>query len=1029
MTITEISLKKPVTVLMVMATIFVLGYIASSQIPLEFLPETTGPNFWVLFPYPNATPAEVEKAIAVPAEELLSTVPGLTSVDATAGRDRCSLTLEFNWDTDMDYAYLEVKDRLDRLKADLPKECWQYMIWRFSSNDIPIMWAGLDWEGSSDALYDLADSRLKPAIERIDGVGSVTVWGQESRRIFIDIDQDRLKNHGVNLYELVLGLERYNFNISSGEITAGGSRYLVRAVNEYRSIDDIREIPVGRRGLKLADLADVRYDYPEAVFLIRMDGNQSIVLELKKESRANTVEVCRKVREALEAFTLSGDFPGLSSSIIFDQSEYILNSFAGLRDAGVIGSILAVLVLIYFLRRLRITLIIAFAIPVSVLVAVTVMYFIGVSLNVVSMVGLMLAVGMLVDNSIVVSENVFRLRESGESWYDAARDGSRQVSMAIMASTLTTIIVFLPLIFMKLGMARIYMREVGIPISLALLASLLIALTFIPLVSTRILKGSSAPTPMAIQRAGRRYADVLRWSIDHKLNVILLMVFLGFLTWKIPVAGTMEKKQGENADPRQIMIEMRMVGSFDVGRAVGAFEEIEAALAGETAALDIAHILCMTAPFRDLGRVNIYMTDAEVETITTMEAIDRVEALLPDLPGISFTVRKEVGMSGGEASDESLLVRGYDPEVLAALAERVRRRLGPIESITNLSTDVDVGKDEIEISVDRELVEKYGVPPLVAAQTVAFGLRGYQLHRLKGDEREIDVNVRLEKADRENVEKLKDLQLTGRTGQQVPLGVLADFRTVPGLRAIRRSEGKRYITVKWEPARGELADKAPSETKRKIEAALEGFVLPEGYTIEFGQGFVDIEEMKKTFIQAFLLSVLLIYFLLGGLFESYIQPLAILVSVPLAFVGSLWILYATGTPLDVAAYIGFILLIGIVVNNAIVIVDHINILRKSGMPRREAIIQGGRDRFRPVLMTAITTILGLLPLAWGSSSVGGIIMFASMGRAVIGGLITSTILTLLMVPVFYALFDDLVVWGHSLLGKPKQMEIADAQES
>ena len=413
MTLPDLALRRPVTMLMVYATLCILGGVAVHKIPLEFLPVLQGPHFWIQIPYRNATPAEIEKTITIPAEELLRTVPNLSAVHSISQGNSCSLHLVFDWGTDMDFAYLDVKDRLDRLEEQLPRESQEYYIWRFSSSDMEVLFLSFTWDGPVEELYEIVNDRVKPRLQRVEGVGSVAVWGHEPKKVFIDLDQDLLKAYGISIYDLVLRLERNSFNLASGEVLQGKRRYLVRSANEYRSLEDLRNFRVNQKGLRLKDVARVGYGYPEEMFITRMDGKGAVMVGIKKESGANTVEICRAVKQELDRLLEQPGYTRLKGSVIFDQSRFILNSFRDLRNAGLWGGFFAVCVLYFFLRRAFATAVVAVAIPISIMGAVTVMFFCGMTLNVISMVGLMLGVGMLVDNSIVVSENIYRLRDEG----------------------------------------------------------------------------------------------------------------------------------------------------------------------------------------------------------------------------------------------------------------------------------------------------------------------------------------------------------------------------------------------------------------------------------------------------------------------------------------------------------------------------------------------------------------------------------------------------------------------------------------
>ena len=1000
MSLPELALRRPVTLLMVYVTLFVLGGLAVRKIPLEFLPNMDGPHFWIQIPYRNATPAEVEKTISIPAEALLKTVPKLSRVDSISQGSASSLHLEFDWGTDMDYAYLEVKDRLDRLRDQLPRESQEHFIWRFSSADMEILFLSFTWDGSDEDLYEIVEERVKPRLQRVDGVGSVTVWGQEPKKVFIDVDQDLLKAYGLSLYELVLRLEREHFNLAAGDVREGRTRYLVRSANEYRSLEDLNNFRINRDGLRLRDVADVRYGYPERTSVTRMDGKSAVMAGVKRESNANTVEVCRAVKEEMERLLAEPAYARLRGSVIFDQSRFILDSFRDLRNAGLWGGFFAVGVLYFFLRRVPATAVVAVAIPVSMMAAVTVMFFSGMTLNVISMVGLMLAVGMLVDNSIVVSENIFRLREEGRETKEASRTGGRQVATAILASTLTTIIVFLPMIFMEMGVMKVYTREVGIAISLSLVASLLVALTFIPLVASRLPRQRRKPSRM-LEALTAAYRRRLKWVLCHRGRVFCLLLGLIVLTVLGPVSKVPQK--GESAgDIRSVLVDLRIRGVQDREALLGPLEDIERVLLAKRDELDIKHILSRSGYMAGRHRINVFLNDDGDGRLTTHEARKRILDVLPPIPDVEYRIPEQGGPRQAAEDEVGILLKGDDPRRLEAIAGGLMERLRRIDGILQVDSDSDPGPQEIHVKVDRSLAKRHRVSPMAAAQTVAFGLRGYSLKKMKTDEREIDVRIQLKKEDQADVSRLEDLQLLTEDGQLIPLSVVARFIESPGQEIIRRSEGKRTVAV-----RARTSGQALGILKKEVENVLGSLALPPGYSAELGRSMIDLDKTKKAFLSALILSVLLIYFLLGSLFESYTHPFAILVSVPLALIGSYWVMYLTGSAMDVAAFIGLILMVGIVVNNAIVIVDHMNRIRRSGMNREEAILKAGEDRIRPVLMTAATTILGLMPLAFGGSGLGGVVMFAPLGKAVMGGLALSTLLTLFVVPLFYTFVEDL----------------------
>jgi len=1004
MSLSELALRRPVTMLMVYATLLVLGVIAYIGMPREFLPILTGPHFWIQIPYRNATPTEVEKTIAIPAEELLQTVPKLSRVKTVSQNSFCSILLEFDWGADMDYAYLDVKDRLDRLKDQLPRESRDYAIWRFSSNDIEVMFLGFSWEGPVEELYTLAEGRIKTRLQRIEGVGSVSVWGHEPKKVYINLDQDLLKGYGVSLYELVLRLERNNFTLGSGEVLEGGTRYLVRALNEFRSLEDLENFRINNKGLRLKDVAMVRYGYPEQVMITRMDGRASISVGIKKESGANTVEVCETVRAEMELLTAGPILSEIHYTVIFDQAEFIMNSFRDLRNAGLWGGIFAVLVLYFFLRRALATMVVAVAIPISIVVAVIVMYFCNMTMNVVSMVGLMLGVGMLVDNSIVVSENIFRLRDKGMSPLEASEKGSREVALAILASTLTTVIVFLPMIFMDMGMLKVYTREVGVAISLSLVASLFVALTFIPLVSSRLPRRRRAGTKnQLVGRLVAHYGWGLRWALKNRSRVVSLLIVLIVLTILVPVRLVPQKGE-PTGDVRRVLLDVVTRGVQDQERLKEAVAEVESTLFAHQEELEVDHIFTQSGHAPDRARVHVFLREDDKTLLTTEEAEERILEQMPLIPDVTFNVPEHKSLEGGSENDVNVLFTGENPLVLERIAREMVEKLKGTEGILRAETDIEPGFDEIQVTVDRSLADKNKVNPMIAAQTIGFGLRGYPMKNMKEKDKEVEVIIQLEEEDRKDLSKLKELQLITEDGRLIPLGTAAYFREAPGQKMIHRSEGRRTVKV-----RATTSGAALSIVKKRVEGVLGSLRLPPGYRSELGRDLLDLEATQQAFRSAILLSIILIYFLLGALFESYIHPFTILVSVPLALMGSYWVMFFTGSTMDVTAYIGLILMVGIVVNNAIVIMDHMNQLRRSGMEREEAILKAGEDRVRPVLMTATTTILGLFPLAFGGVGIGGAGMFASLGKAVVGGLAISTLLTLFVVPVFYTFMEDAAI--------------------
>jgi len=995
-----LSLRRPITVLMVFAAVFVLGVVAIYRMRLEFLPDISRPVLSVSAAYPNATPSEVEKVIAIPVEDELRTVRHLHEIRSISYRDRCSLRLEFAWKTDMGLAFLEVKDRLDRLEADMPDEVSEFYIWKMRSTDFPVLWMNLSWDDPMEELYDLAERRVVPALERLEGVARVDLWGKESKKIYVDMDQERLKLHNIAPYQLIATLREHNLNLSSGKVVENETEYFLRSINEYSSIEEIESVIVGPNALRLKDVATVHYDYPKRTEIARLDGRDILSIGIIKESMANTIVVCDRVKEELEALREEPDLQGSESFVFFDQSKEILHTFDTLKNTGKWGGLLAILVLVFFLRRLRPTLIITAVIPLSLLMAVTALYFVGNGLNIIAMLGLMLAIGMLVDNSIVVVENMFHKFEKGLPRHEAASRGASEVSLAITASTLTTIIVFTPLVFMEKGELQIYMREIGMAISIALLASLAISMTLTPLATSRLLVKGGIARPRMIRGLIKWYRSALDWSLSHGWSMLLIVIAIVTVSYLIPIKS-INAQGNPPSTARRGRIEIEMLRGQNLEAATDIFKKVEKILLDRKEELEIKYIFSFTSFYSSRNYIWVEFTEPEKAILSTAELAKKIRDLMPEFAEARIHVSK--AEIEGSSSELSLKLKGEDTERLQMLATLLCDEIKSLDSVISASADVETGLDEIHVEVNEDATTRRGVSPAAVAETLAFALKGTSLPKLKTGEKEIEVYAQLEESDRENLHQLRNLQIQTIDGTTIPLGTVASFRSEHGLDAIRRSGGKRHIRVKVSTDKEAL-----TVTRGKLDKIVSGFALPPGYTIEYGEEIKEFVKNQRMVKMAMLFSLMLIYIVLGMLFESYIQPLCILLSVPLAFVGSYWVMYLTDTPMDHAAYVGLVLLIGIVVNNAIVIIDHINNLRRSGMDRREAILQGGVDRFRPVVMTAVTTIVGGLPMAIGGQTLfGGEIMFAPMARAIGGGLASATFLTLFVIPQFYAYFDSI----------------------
>ena len=1029
------ALNRPVTVMVSLVALLVVGYISFTQIAVELLPAGFSPPFLgVWTPYPNSNPQEVEEQIAKPIEEAVRTISGVRRVNTNSSSNGCWTFIEFAQGSDMDLAYAQLRDRMDRVKTELPDDIERLYLRKWDEDDDPIVWITLTQIGAHDDPYLLVEQHIQKVIERVDGVAKVEIWGADEKQILIHVNQDRVKSYKINLYEVVQQLRKDNFAISSGYVTEGGRKIFVRSLGKFSSLEEIKRLPIRGTNLRLQDIAEVKYDVPERRWRMQMDGQKAISLGIYKESMGNTVAVCNAVRDRFKN-EIEKD-PALAIfkfETLFNQGEYIQESVDNLMSTAFWGGIFAFLVLYFFMRRFRMTLIVTVAIPLSTVVTLTVIYFIGWSLNVITMMGLMISIGMVVDNSIVVVENIYRKRAQSKDKKEAALWGTSEVSLAITLATLTTVVVFLPLILMNDDVGfQFYMLRIGLPVILSLLASLFVAMIFIPLAATRLSGDNVAPDPPIIHRSNGLYQRMLAWTMQRRLETfIILMLVMASMLWASKHAKYNNRMEGNLNDVR---IFFEMPDNFTIDNAERIFRVVEDTVRAKEAAYNIRTINSRFS--NNWGMMRIFLRKPERQdwygvlygnirktlglfddgVMDRTAVVEDIKERLPEFPGVKirFSWRQE---SGSNDASVSILLYGDDTGTLAALADEVERRLRSIPEIISVETDRDKGADEIHLVIKREQAQKYGISPQMISGTVQYALRGIPLPKYHTPEKEVDVHIQLRESDRQNLLQLKNLTFFTRSGKEIPLDAIASFTVKKGFGEIQRRDGKTYLRIKANTTKDDMKGMFG-----KIDQVMQGFQMPFGYSWNKGDSFRRMQESDNSQKFALILSATFVFLLMGVLFESFVLPLSVILSIPFAFVGAFWLMYITGTAIDLMSQIGFVILVGIVVNNAIVLIDLINRLRNEGYSRYDAIMEAGKQRFRPILMTAFTTIGGLLPMAIGGVQMIGI-PYAPMGRTIIGGLLTSTLLSLIAVPWAYTLFDDMRTYFKKLTAwyvfKPK----------
>ena len=805
----------------------------------------------------------------------------------------------------------------------------------------------------------------------------------------------------------------------------GSKKVYVRSVGKFQTVEQVKQIPIKGTNIRLGDVADIIYDVPERRWVQRIDQFPAIRLGIFKESMANTVSLSKAVRKYIDSINSNPALAGVKIHIFFDQGEFIEEAVDNLEVTGLWAALFAMGVLFFFLRRLRMTIIMTLAIPLSLVLAVIVLYFSGYTLNLLTLTGMMVSVGLVVDNSVVIMESIYRLRVEGEKRMRAAFLGAQEVGLAITMATLTSIVVFLPMIFMGGDNDfSFFFKRFGLPVVCALLGSLFVALVIIPLASSRISASEQVKEPRIIIKSSQLYGRMLKWVLNHRLDTAIIMVIvlvsIYFPFKRVQMTG---EEGGHIGD---VNVNFRFPPNYTLEDADSAMTFAENFVIERT---DRYKVRGIDASFQlGYGQLEIFLEKPEKQswwkyfglqifnelgmfqdsTLSHEEVIEDIRENLPVFPGVKkrMSWREE---SSGQKRVEVLLY-GDDSKVLKELSREVERRLEYIPELVSVETDEERGFDEIQVNLDRTRANNFGANPQVISSTIAYALRGVPLPDFHSEDKEIDVKLQFRKKDREYLYQLENLAITDTSGNAIPLSSVASFTIDKGFNQINRTEGKTYTRIFAFTTSNEM-----QKLSQDIDRIMKGISMPYGYTWTRGERFESMERENRAQYFALFLAVTFVFLIIGILFESFILPLSVVICIPFGFVGVYWMLYLTNTGFGPMAALGLIILVGVVVNNAIVLIDRVNRLRRGGASRFDALMEAGKNRFRPILMTAFTTILGLFPMAVGNTNMIGM-PYAPMGRAIIGGMLSATMLTLLVVPLAYTFFDDFSVFGRRLFG-------------
>src|SRR6056297_1383484 len=999
----KFSLRRPVTTMMIFVSLIVVGLIATRMVPLEFMPNITFPGAFVELPYPDSTPTEVNENIARPVEEVLATLSGVEQINSNSGENNAGVIVLFKQGTDIDIKAIEIKEKIESIRNQLPDDFEYFRINKFQDGGAPTLQLRISSSRDLSDAYELLNRNLRQRIERIAGVGQVELYGVEKKEIRVEVDPSRITAYNVNLNDLSTKLRQANFSISAGKITDAGMRYTVRPVAGLNGIIDIENLVISDNNLRLKDIAEVTYTSPERDYARHLDQKYAVGLDITKESTANTVEVVDKVLAEIDEINKRPEMQGIQIYEMFNQSDGILSSLRELLNAGMIGALFSVVMLYIFLRQFGTTMLVATAVPFSLIVTLGFFFFLDISLNILSMMGLMLAIGMLVDNAVVVTENIHRYQRKGSNARKSAIFGAKEVSIAVTAGTLTSIIVFLPNVVNESFISK-HMYYIGMATIISLIASLVISLTVIPLLASKIKPPKEAPKRTVIDKLSVKYSALLGWLLERRKISVLFIVLL-FLSGGIPMAF-MNVDMFPRVEERQLNLQYNLNASYTLERVKESVDRIEDYLYENQDNFEIESVYTYYQPEYAQSTINLVADEEADKSVTQIK-----EEIQKELPKIAIGQPAFEYISRNSAEQVRVFVQGEAMDVLEDLAEQVEWRLGQIEGFADVRSEAEAGSDEIRLTVNHDRARNFGLTSSDVASMVSGAMRGQTIQRIRGEESEIDVVLAFQDVNRQTIDDLKDLPINVGGNLSVKLATLADFEQGPGAGRIFRENRKTSLGI------GINLDEITSdEARTEISKVMNQIVYPAGYSWSYGRSFGNDIEAMNVMLFNIGIAFFLIYLVMASLFESLLYPTSVISCIFFGIVGIFWFFFITGTNFDLMAFIGILILMGIVVNNGIVLIDHINHLRSEGLSRRDAVVQGGRDRMRPILMTAATTVLGLIPLCIGTTQIGGEgPPYFPMARAIVGGLTFSTIVTLIVLPSIYVILDDISIWARRII--------------
>lgn len=1033
MFLSDASLRRPVAMSTIILTLLVIGAFSYVRLGLDFLPRVDFPYVTVTTVYPGAGPRETEQLISEIIEDAVSEIDGIKHVRSTSMENVSQVLIEFEMGTDVDFAAMDVREKVDLVRSDLPDDAEAPIILKFDVNAQPIMNLALAGDRPLNELYDLADEDIKDQLTKIPGLASVELVGGERREIQVLVDQERLAAQRLTIHDIVAAFAEENIDLPSGHITEERREYSVRMDGKFRSLDEMRLVdlrtPFGGT-IPISEVAQVVDTVEDQREIARFDGAECVGMVLKKRGDANTVSVVARATRAVDEINRMLP-PGVRLTVINEDASFIKNSVDDVIGNMLIGVLLTALILYLFLHDLRQTLIAALSMPASIVATFSLIYFAGFTLNVMSLMALGISVGILVTNAIVVLENIHRHMSMGKHVREAAADGTSEITLAVLGSTLTNVVVFLPIAFMS-GMVGQFFRQFGLTVTFATAVSLFISFTLTPILASMLL------TREAPDARGLRAWFFRRWDAWYERLAAAYRMALGVVLHQRPLllAGSLAaliasfslaKHLGSelttDPDRGQLTVIMELPPGTPLAETDRQIAQLESSLREELGDLlrstyvqvgKVQGLMGRSSQGVHLGEVLLLLVDKGDRVESAHQIQERVRGVVRNTPGAIVTVMMPTAVGGSEAAIQAE-VYGDDLDNLHVLSERIREHARQVPGIADLDTSWRSGKPELSITPRRQRIKDFGLSVAHVAGLLRANVEGFVAGEYREGSREYDIRVKLAESGRENAAQVRDFLVPLVNGSTVPLYTLAEVEETEGPTQILRKDKQRIVVVS-----ANAAGRSVGQVTRDVAAFTETMDMPAGYGVYYAGEAEYMEESFRDIYMALFLAVLLTYLVLAALLESFIQPLTIMLTVPLALIGVFVSLFLTGNSISIFSLMSVVMLVGIVVNNAILMIDYTTVLRAGGKAREDALLEACPVKLRPVIMTTAATIFGMLPIALGLG--WGAEMRAPMAIVAIGGLVVSTLLSLFVIPVVYTLSDDVSGWlrgrGKVRAGEP-----------